>query len=92
MAGRGGLKREGPARKIRAGPSRSARRPGSGVRLGLAKAGHATGFEVVPLLEKFDALEALEDVALGSAGGGAALEAIVLGHGRRRRVYVEGFG
>lgn len=51
---------------IRAGPSRSARRPGSGVRLGLAKASHATGLEVITLLKKFDALEALEDVALGS--------------------------
>ncbi len=71
---------------IRAGPSRSARRPGSGVRLGLTKASHATGLEVITLLKKFDALEALEDVALGSGGGGAALEAVVLGHGRERRV------
>jgi len=79
-----GLKNKEPARKIRAGSSHSARRPGSGVRFSLTKAGHATGFEVIALLEKFNAFKALEDVTLGSAGGGAAFEAIVLGHGRER--------
>ena len=83
-AGRGKveLKNKEPARMIRAGSSHSARRPGSGVRFSLTKASHAAAFKVVALLEKFNAFKTLKDVTFGSAGGGAALEAIVLGHGR----------
>ena len=60
------------------------RDPDLGVRLGLRKLGHALQvLDGAALLEQFHALEALEDVTLRSGGGGAGLETVVLGHGRK---------
>lgn len=80
----GGLKSKEPAGGIRAGSSSSARRAGLGVWFCLTKASHATAFEVITLLKKFNAFKTLKNVTFGSTGGGAAFEAIVLGHGRER--------
>ena len=60
------------------------RDPDLGVRLGLRKLGHALQvLDGAALLEQFYALEALKDVTLRSGGGGAGLETVVLGHGRK---------